>query len=714
MFKNQEQAVIGLVAFEKLKGNESLWAPYFAILPHYVPNFAFSGFLPAELQDEKLEKDAANTLTSLRKSFDVFRKTSKQFWPASVPAPSFEIYQWASAIIDSRALRFEGEIKLIPIADIFNYAPHPVPRKKSGGNFFLQHHKLNEKGLVITADRDCPKGSQLLEDYGDNEDAIYAQYHGFVAEENPFRCVEFKTDFVADMSGKPESLRKVFQALKINSNMRKCIDYNGDIGLGMIVYESVLAFDDAEIVNCANAISVKEGNWNEIFDLCGFSEVQAELFQFISDNNRGIVEDLAEVSGRADTLFSRFLSGVQTRLSRYMRAFPTSLQYDEDLLRKIGDELRFSPEEQESPFAQEKNLEKLNLSVRYRVALKRHWVHLCCLYQATCCSMTSENAGTSAFYFFLFNVFLDCYVWLCPLAGNFDVAGKNTFVREEASHEAKYRSMDWDTLTLEDKLAVFMEWFDAAKPGVNKVKPAFIPGFRIGTKATSVISAGEVYLSVPVKLIMDAGKAFEGGSGVSSLLNQLSSKYGNRDNFHELLFFLMYEYFSGDVDSFYWPYLSLLPRPDDLDIPLLWNSDGEVFDKLRPSVVKSSVDTYRKTVRNTFDKVSKIGIIRNFFGLDAPSDDGVIGGASILTFENYRWATAILDSRSIWWNGERHLVPLLDLVNCAEGPPSHRVHSTSLSDNGESATTKAGNALAARLYRFLFIVIIYCLHRLEF
>ena len=37
--------------------------------------------------------------------------------------------------------------------------------------------------------------------------------------------------------------------------------------------------------------------------------------------------------------------------------------------------------------------------------------------------------------------------------------------------------------------------------------------------------------------------------------------------------------------------------------------------------------------------------------------------------ENYFWAHATLDSRSIWWARERHLVPLLDLINCGEGPP---------------------------------------------
>ena len=262
---------------------------------------------------------------------------------------------------------------------------------------------------------------------------------------------------------------------------------------------------------------------------------------------------------------------------------------------------------------------------------------------------------------------------------------------DEVRDDRLYLTVDWEDLTMEENIDVFLKWFDSAGPAVRKIKPALIPGFRIGTIAASNIGAGEVYLTVPTKLIMDSEKAIAEGSGVSSLLLQLSGKYGNRDNFHELLLFLIYEYFSGGVDSFYWPYLSMLPRPEDMDIPLLWASDEEVGTKLEPSLIKKSVDIYRTTVRNSFNKISKIGIIRKFFGLDAPSDDGVIGGASVFTFENYRWATAILDSRSIWWNGERHLVPLLDLVNCAEGPPSHHVHSTTLNGEGDLAVTKAGN-----------------------
>ena len=61
----------------------------------------------------------------------------------------------------------------------------------------------------------------------------------------------------------------------------------------------------------------------------------------------------------------------------------------------------------------------------------------------------------------------------------------------------------------------------------------------------------------------------------------------------------------------------------------------------------------------------------------------------------YRWATAVVDSRAIWWNNKRHLVPMLDLVNCAEGPDAGRVHATRLTPAGEYAVTRADRPFAA-------------------
>jgi hypothetical protein len=62
------------------------------------------------------------------------------------------------------------------------------------------------------------------------------------------------------------------------------------------------------------------------------------------------------------------------------------------------------------------------------------------------------------------------------------------------------------------------------------------------------------------------------------------------------------------------------------------------------------------------------------------------------SFDNYKWAHAVMDSRAIWWNGERHLVPLLDLINCAEGPNPSRVHATALDSSGRNAVTHADRA----------------------
>ena len=59
------------------------------------------------------------------------------------------------------------------------------------------------------------------------------------------------------------------------------------------------------------------------------------------------------------------------------------------------------------------------------------------------------------------------------------------------------------------------------------------------------------------------------------------------------------------------------------------------------------------------------------------------------SYEHYQWAFSIVDSRSIWWSGKRHLVPLLDMINCAEGPDASRVHETNLDESGRNAVTSA-------------------------
>jgi hypothetical protein len=91
-------------------------------------------------------------------------------------------------------------------------------------------------------------------------------------------------------------------------------------------------------------------------------------------------------------------------------------------------------------------------------------------------------------------------------------------------------------------------------------------------------------------------------------------------------------------------------------------------------------ETHKNKTDNTFNHMKKVKEVQAFF------PEGV------LTLENYRWAAAILDSRSIWWDGVRHLVPMLDFINCKEGPDPRKVHSTIMDSQGSMkvAVTKAG------------------------
>lgn len=75
--------------------------------------------------------------------------------------------------------------------------------------------------------RDCWAGQQLWEDYGDNTDRIYLQYHGFVSQDNPFRCSAITATAPQDASGEPT--RQMLSALQFKkSPPTKCVDASGE------------------------------------------------------------------------------------------------------------------------------------------------------------------------------------------------------------------------------------------------------------------------------------------------------------------------------------------------------------------------------------------------------------------------------------------------------------------------------------------------------
>ena len=228
-------------------------------------------------------------------------------------------------------------------------------------------------------------------------------------------------------------------------------------------------------------------------------------------------------------------------------------------------------------------------------------------------------------------------------------------------------------IALDGKLSRFNTWYSNHSGAALKVRAVASAAYRVGVLATSAVDEGEVYLGVPEALVMGSKTIMK--SAVWPVMRDIEISLRKRDPFHSLLVFLMHEFFVEGVSSFWWPYLSLLPQPSELETPLYYSD--EELSRLKEHPVFSKVIEIKKNVREVFKRVKSFILDR--YGPDFfPSE--------VYTFENYLWAHTILDSRSIWWGGERHLVPMLDFVNCKAGTNTTRVHSTRENEKGEAIT----------------------------
>ncbi|KAJ1443820.1 hypothetical protein B484DRAFT_414320, partial [Ochromonadaceae sp. CCMP2298] len=227
------------------------------------------------------------------------------------------------------------------MADIFNYDPHPAARPSSGGDFFAQHHLLDEGGISILADRTHTEGQvgglgglgglgkekggrrrreevgvgvqgtgvgvgtggvavQVFEDYGDNSDETYLKYHGFATLSNPFRCINLSppTTNLRSLSEMAFSAKEVkeksangllpglgrvheslLKLLEFRRLPQKCVDSSGALGKGLEVLLIVLSMSEEEAGRCVETFSGETGrrNWPRIFQHCGFTKTEEFL-----------------------------------------------------------------------------------------------------------------------------------------------------------------------------------------------------------------------------------------------------------------------------------------------------------------------------------------------------------------------------------------------------------------------------------------------------
>ena len=671
LLQSDEEVIIAYLLHEKSKGQESFWAPYIRVLPSYVPTVIyFSPYEINEFQNPTLIRNIIGLQEEVESQYKDFLTKCSSIWTqGNITDISFADYQWASSIVSSRGLRFHGRIHLVPFADMFNYDPHPVRRSSSSGDFFLKHHQLQSNGdLIISSDRNCVTDDQLFEDYGDNTNEIYMQFHGFVPKNNPFACILLSGQLIGSL---PPNTQKLMTALQFKQSPKKCVPTSGEFGRGLDSFLILQSLNDSEIRSCLDAVSSSKKlglGWPAVFRDCRIDEALEYLNARRNESVRH--EDLLTTE---NDFLARVLSSVQRWLVSSAPSYKTSIQQDEEVLLQLQNDLQqssFQPQHAENE-REEAMRHKLHLSlaVAYRLQEKQLWSRICKLYGTTCPIVGGKQTNLPEM------VEPDAVVEKVEISP--DVYGDTNTAVNSAERG----------VSLQDKIDQFQKWYNLAVKSNdvsvhtsygNKLSLREIPGFRLGTVATSAIEAEEIYVSVPDEIIVDAEKAIADPL-VGPFLRKLAKKYGRRDEFHEIIFFILHEMYVRGESSAFWPYLQLLPTYEEMDIPLTWTTE-ERYSRLTPSQLANDTEKYARRIDTFYTSILKEKIITDFF--DASSSN------TVFTLQRYKWATAILDSRSIWWNGTRHLVPMLDMINCAEGPEKTRVHSTQMENS--MAITRAG------------------------
>ncbi|KAG1688442.1 hypothetical protein DVH05_003647 [Phytophthora capsici] len=227
------------------------------------------------------------------------------------------------------------------------------------------------------------------------------------------------------------------------------------------------------------------------------------------------------------------------------------------------------------------------------------------------------------------------------------------------------------------KLEQFQRWITRHPFPINHLELRYInEAVGYGTFATKSLSAGDLYLKVPVQIVMNVRSAVK-SRWVSETILKLQKQRADihREEMLLLLHLLEEKFGPNRLQSHWKPYLDMLPVLNDftaLGSPLFYYEDGEQLKLLEGTDLLILVTNYRHRVDRVYSVLSDH-----------------ITSAEWLTERRFRWANTILDSRSIWWNSQRHLVPLLDMVNCQELNSDHKPHHTKLDSSGRHAETKA-------------------------
>jgi histone-lysine N-methyltransferase SETD3 len=559
-----ESDLIALFVLRELAlGEKSKWAPYLNVLPKDVSLPCF--FTDTELAALQDPQEAAKARETKKKYYDQYQSLKETSVLEKVFSGTDEkllkkynnlgMYMWASALVGSRALTMQGHRFLVPFSDMFNYQWEGVERAHDNGAHFLRTHKIGPKTFDISADRDCKAGDQLFEDYGDNDNYLYLQYHGFVPYENPFNCVNVPMPMIQAPNEKRLGLLSL---LRVTKQPSYCMTEKAVKSLGKFaVPEYVQHF-----LLVASMTETQAKKCEGIMQAAKSQGLQRAPLERCFDESLDLHSLEKQVWGPLA------FEALKQQLDNYA----TSFEDDNRILKSASSE---------STLAVDLTWNE-QLAVRFRMGKKQllqGLLHkLRPVYGAGAKAVSAEDEdgddgddGDAA---------------EVESSGSTDSSG------DSAAEDARYAAISKN----------FNEWIEASGLPSNKLTTIPVKGMRLGTVAAEDITPEEIYISVPAKLCLDRESATRCPK-LGPAIKRLNEKFPNGDAFHELLFHLLVEKFVRKEESPWAPYMAVIPGPEEMEQPAYYTD--EEMGMLLGSPLKELVEGYKEQLKSKYAGVKK-------------------------------------------------------------------------------------------------------------
>ena len=507
--------------------------------------------------------------------------------------------------------------------------------------FDLYHTLSRDGSITVRSDRDVflPDSSgggaatiQLFEDYGPVDSSLFLTAHAFVPHENPNNCATIAgASFLrrsAAVGRYDENVELLFRALKtlrlINPEDTK-----------FEALDDVCVKETLEIVDDGNDVGRRPAS---------DSIAMASLILGDSDNpawkrmDDAYGERFASLRGKCiSAIRSADVERMEIRCARYPQSNHIVKEALQTAARRAIKSLKEHGDSEENLLlqlhaAESKGRDKMALALRFR---------------------REEQKVLNRIAHFEDEV----------------------YVPQENSVDDR-NQIDSLKVTLDKKLIAFNSFVETLGLPVKKIEPKLVgDGMRVGAFATEELNVDEVYISLPANSAIDVNTALADADkdpDFKALLKKFWNWSQDNGGFEALLLFLLHERFVLKETSRWWPYLDLLPSIDELSEhhPLFFD-EKEIDLYLSGSDVRLSILRYQRQASERHRALS------------SDLDVNLLLGDIVIDKKKVFWASAILDSRSIWWSGLRHLVPLLDLVNADNKGVAHQ---TRLVDSKAAAT----------------------------